>query len=100
MSRPLLLVNNSSSTGTFGGGYHDSARFASVYVSHDSTAQTVWNLEGSAGASGVWTSLIAATSSTGNTVATSTGGQVFDRVRVNVTTATTDPSTFVVAASV
>ena len=86
ISRPVAkqLLNASTSTGTtvqsFGEGY----RHVSMYISNPSTKAFVNSIEVSIGDSGIWGTVLGAATSTGSVIRTSTGGMVFDRARINV----------------
>ena len=60
----------------------------SAIVSHGSTKQVIWTLQGSLGGD-LWVNLnAAASSSTGTSVVTSTVAGIYDRARINVSSNT------------
>ena len=86
--------NNSTGTGVSEWAYFgDGKRFVSSYVTSTSTESFVYSVEVSVGFSTHQVIVLAASSSTGDTSRTSTGGVVFDKAHINVATnATTGDS--------
>ena len=79
--------NNSTGTGvSVWANFGDGKRFVSSYVTSTSTEAFVYSVEVSVGSSTHQVVVLAASSSTGDTDRTSTGGVVFDKARINVAT--------------
>ena len=84
-TRAQRVWNNSTATGVsewaqFGIGH----RFVSSYVSSTSTEEFTYAVEVTVGFSTSIVEVLAAAASTGDTSRTSTGTQVFDKARINV----------------
>ena len=79
--------NNSTGTGvSVWANFGDGKRFVTSYVTSTSTEVFVYSVEVSVGYSTHQVTVLAASSSTGDTSGTSTGGIVFDKARINVIT--------------
>lgn len=96
MSRPVIVTNAAStSTGSWptstqvdGRAYFSfgqAVQNVSVQFSHPSTKQVSWTVQGRIGGSSFWTDLMAATSSTGTGLVSSTVVAVVTQGRINVT---------------
>lgn len=88
-SRPVAQeITLSTSTGVSGSAlFGEGRRFAQLSWNNDSTRSIKGDVEGSNGRSGAWSSVIALTTS--NTTGASlnlmsTGGMVFDKLRLNL----------------
>ena len=77
--------NNSTGTGVSAwANFGDGKRFVTSYVTSTSTKEFVYSVEVSVGYSTHQVTVLAASSSTGDTSRTSSGGVVFDKARINV----------------
>ena len=79
--------NGTTTTGSGTAHFGTGQQYLTAYISNPSTKQFVNKVEVSVGGSTAWIEVLAASSSTGSAVSrTSTGGIIFDKARVVVTT--------------